>query len=63
MFYEGEEGFDIKYSNTGMWGRGIYFAQNAKYSLDFAYKYKDSNVKGMFLALVNLGKVKDMEKD
>jgi hypothetical protein len=62
LFYEGEEGFDIKYSNTGMWGRGIYFAEKAIYSLNYAFNYKD-NIKGMFLALVNLGKVIDLKSD
>lgn len=26
LIINGEEGFDMKYSNTGMWGRGLYFA-------------------------------------
>ena len=35
--YNGEEGFDMKYSHKGMWGRGVYFARNAKYSDTYAY--------------------------
>jgi hypothetical protein len=35
--YTGEEGFDMKYSKDGMWGRGLYFAQNAKYSDPYGY--------------------------
>jgi len=38
-----------------MWGRGLYFAENASYSLDYSYNHKNG-VKGMFLALVNVGK-------
>lgn len=30
--YLGEHGFNINYSNDGMWGHGIYFAANASYS-------------------------------
>ena len=56
LFYKGDEGFDIKYANKGMWGNGIYFAENASYSLGYSYNHQN-NVKGMFLALVNLGNI------
>jgi hypothetical protein len=36
QLYEGEEGFDIKYSNDGMWGRGLYFAENASYNRGYS---------------------------
>lgn len=49
MFYNGEEGFDIKYSNDGMWGRGLYFAEDASYSLSYSHSHSNG-VKGMFLA-------------
>ena len=42
-----------------MWGRGIYFAENASYSLNYSYNHSN-NLKGIFFALVNLGKVSDM---
>lgn len=45
-----------------MWGKGIYFAENAKYSLDYAHDHSN-NVKGMFFALVNLGRVADLPND
>lgn len=35
--YCGEEGFDMRYSNQGRWGTGIYFASKASYSINFAY--------------------------
>jgi hypothetical protein len=45
-----------------MWGKGIYFAENAKYSDGYTYKHRN-NVKGMFFALVNLGRVADLPSD
>ena len=30
--YKGDDGFNMKYSRDGMWGRGNYFAVNASYS-------------------------------
>jgi hypothetical protein len=58
LFYTGEEGFDIKFSRQGgYWGKGIYFAENAKYSNHYSHKHKKNGVRGMFFALVNLGNV------
>jgi len=59
LLYEGEEGFDIKFANNGYWGRGLYFAENASYSLNYSKVHKN-NVRGMFFAYVNLGKCNDM---
>lgn len=39
-----------------MYGKGIYFAQNAIYSDGYAFHH-GNNVKGMFLANVLLGKI------
>lgn len=36
--YKGDAGFDMRYSNMGMWGRGNYFAVNASYSDSYAYR-------------------------
>lgn len=62
----------MKYSEKAMWGKGIYFAANAKYSDPYAFSEKidmkpaGSSVFGktisytqrrMFLAYVNLGDV------
>lgn len=48
-------GFDMRYCSSGMWGRGIYFAVNAKYSKD-GYAYKNSNgTHSLFYARVALG--------
>ena len=32
------DGFMMQHSRKGMWGRGIYFAANAKYSHDYAHQ-------------------------
>ena len=53
---KGEEGFDIKYSQHGAWGKGLYFARFASYSNLYCSNYVDG-VKGMFLAKVLAGKV------
>jgi hypothetical protein len=37
MIYEGEVGFDTRFSKAGMWGIAIYFAKNAKYSNDYCH--------------------------
>ena len=35
--YKSEEGFDLRLSQAGVWGRAIYFAQNASYSTGYAF--------------------------
>lgn len=61
-------GFDMKYANEwGMWGVGLYFAENASYTDENCFSHEHQNstlntadnkiVKGMFLATVNLGEV------
>ena len=37
--YKSEEGFDMRFSRSGMWGRGNYFAESAKYSAS-SYSYR-----------------------
>lgn len=34
-----DEGLDPQYSGTGMWGKAVYFATNAKYSNDYAHRF------------------------
>jgi hypothetical protein len=34
---ESEEGFDMRFSNEGLWGKGVYFAENASYSHNYAH--------------------------
>ena len=37
LIYKGDAGFDIRLSNTGMWGKGNYFVVNASYSNGYAF--------------------------
>jgi hypothetical protein len=53
--YSSEEGLDLRYSNDGLNGYGIYFADNAKYSDDYAHKIPGTQHKQMFLCLVLTG--------
>eukprot|EP00455_Lapot_gusevi_P003361 TRINITY_DN11381_c0_g4_i1.p1 TRINITY_DN11381_c0_g4~~TRINITY_DN11381_c0_g4_i1.p1 ORF type:complete len:161 (-),score=8.49 TRINITY_DN11381_c0_g4_i1:89-571(-) len=54
--YAGHYGFDFRLSQPGLWGRGSYFATNARYSLDYAHT-SSSGSKWIFLADVILGEV------
>lgn len=51
--YDNDDGFDMRYSNPGMWGKGIYFAKNASYSHNYASQ--TSAHRQMFLATVLVG--------
>ncbi|RUS17975.1 hypothetical protein BC937DRAFT_89291 [Endogone sp. FLAS-F59071] len=53
--YQGEEGFDPRFSALGMWGKGCYFAVNASYSSNYAYVKETSRYKQFFLAEVITG--------
>ena len=54
LIYEGENGFDMRYSNQGMWGRANYFAVNASYSNGYAF-HTPNGYKEMFLVKVLAG--------
>jgi len=53
--FKSEEGFDMRYSNAGMWGHANYFAKNASYSNSYAHTTA-SGSKQMFVAKVIIGK-------
>lgn len=53
--YQSEEGLDMRFSKDGLNGFGVYFADNSKYSHDYAHKIQGSNYKQMFLCLVLTG--------
>lgn len=38
LIFESEEGFDLRFAKQGVWGMAIYFAKNASYSHNYAYK-------------------------
>ncbi|CDW77403.1 poly adp-ribose polymerase member 14-like protein [Stylonychia lemnae] len=52
--YGCEDGFDIRFSNAGRYGHGIYFAKNSYYSHKYSYTTKDGCFQIM-LALVLTG--------
>jgi len=43
LIYESEEGFDMKFSPGGMWGRANYFAVNSSYSNSYRSQLPDGN--------------------
>jgi hypothetical protein len=61
LIIESDEGFDIKFSHKGYWGRGLYFAKNAGYSDNYAHQR--ANLKGMFLARVLLGNIEERKEE
>ena len=48
--YKSEEGFDMRYSQAGMWGQGNYFAESAKYSAS-SYAYRKETTHKYILGL------------
>ena len=51
------DGIVINFANPGMWGRGIYFAVNASYSVNYAHREsnEENAPKGMFFVKVITG--------
>lgn len=54
QIYEGEDGFDMRFSAQGMWGQANYFAVNASYSHRYAHQTSDGH-REMFLVKVLTG--------
>lgn len=55
LIYNDQVGFDMRFSKSGMWGQGIYFAVNASYSKNgYAYRNSDGSV-SIFYARVSIG--------
>ena len=38
LIYKSEEGLDMRFSNKGMWGHGVYLAVDSKVSDNFSNK-------------------------
>lgn len=55
QIYASDEGLDMRFSRDGMFGVGIYFANNAAYSHTYAYHESDGTLQ-IFLVWVNQGK-------
>ena len=60
--YNGMDGFDMRFSNKGLWGKALYFAQDCKYSHDYKHKTSTGQFQ-MFLADVFIGDCKKMAFD
>lgn len=54
----GEDGFDIRQSKGGKWGKAVYFAESAKYSDKFAY-YTPSGDKEIIVSQTLIGEAFD----
>ena len=53
--YDSEEGFDMRHSSVGMWGRANYFAVDASYSVKYAFHHHKDDTKELLLAKVLTG--------
>lgn len=38
IYQDSEEGFDMRYSNAGMWGKALYFAERSSYSHNYTFR-------------------------
>ena len=57
--YNGQEGFDPRHCNGGLWGFAAYFAACARYSHSYSHQDTASGNKQMFLAKVLVGVTKE----
>eukprot|EP00347_Sterkiella_histriomuscorum_P013563 403364236 len=62
LVHSGDEGFDIRFSKQGMWGRAIYFAARSDYSHQYSY-VNPLGGRGMFVANVLIGDTVLLEPD
>ncbi|CAD8124044.1 unnamed protein product [Paramecium sonneborni] len=64
-----KEGFDVTFSQIGLWGDGIYFAENAAYSRNYSYQITQQDdpnhvgMKVMLYCLVTTGRVQETEEN
>ena len=56
------EGFNMRYAQAGLWGRGLYFATNCSYSHSYRYKTRDE-LSCVFAATVFIGYSKELRQD
>ena len=54
QIYASETGLDMRFSRSGHYGQGIYFADNASYSHDFAWR-ENNGVFCLFVCFVLVG--------
>lgn len=62
IYADEEEGFDMRFSRSGMWGQGNYFAEKASYSDNYAYQHPNGT-KQFFLAKVLTGDSTELKSD
>ena len=61
LIYDSEEGFDMRYSDRGLWGQANYFAENAGYSHHYAHTTAAG--RQMFLVKVLTGESASIPQD
>eukprot|EP01064_Diplonema_japonicum_P033110 TRINITY_DN6452_c0_g1_i2.p1 TRINITY_DN6452_c0_g1~~TRINITY_DN6452_c0_g1_i2.p1 ORF type:complete len:417 (+),score=54.33 TRINITY_DN6452_c0_g1_i2:64-1314(+) len=61
LIYDGQDGFDTRFANNGLWGRATYFSTTASYS--HSYAPAAPGHKQMLLATVLVGNCKDYGKN
>ena len=62
VIYLSEEGFNLNYSNEGMWGRANYFAEKSSYSNNYSSSLPTGQ-KQMFMATVIIGNTIVLQPD
>ena len=67
IIYTSEEGFDMRHSQAGLWGRAVYFAENSIYSnsyrFDAGMTLDGKEMHQMFQARVNVGESIEISAD
>eukprot|EP01064_Diplonema_japonicum_P033113 TRINITY_DN6452_c0_g1_i7.p1 TRINITY_DN6452_c0_g1~~TRINITY_DN6452_c0_g1_i7.p1 ORF type:complete len:476 (+),score=50.57 TRINITY_DN6452_c0_g1_i7:57-1484(+) len=64
LIYDGQDGFDTRFANNGLWGRATYFSTTASYSHSYATSDPAAPThKQMLLATVLVGNCKDYGKN
>jgi len=56
VIWRDEDGLDFKYANAGLWGKGVYFAEEAWYSCQkFSYQVPGTQRRMLFICRVLVG--------
>jgi hypothetical protein len=55
IYEDRQDGFMMQYCTGGMWGRGLYFAEKARYSNSYAHKISGTSNRCFFLAKLLVG--------
>jgi len=63
VLYNGQDGFDYKFSDGGMWGRGTYFATNAVYSDSYSFQVPSTSEQQFFMAKALIGDTVELPSD